>query len=331
MDRRLEKLPKEFLDKLKQLYPAQFTSLCRTFLEPKVTTFRVNLLKTDLPSLRRDLTAAYIKARELPDVPGAFVLGNQPLRELQETDIYKQGRIYVQNISSMLPVKVLLSDLFTKCQMLNVESCPEQIPFVLDLCAAPGSKTTQIVSELKGNVKVLAVERDRPRYYKLQANIKMQGCEEQVKVVNDDGGAFFKNNSDRFDRVLVDAPCSSESGFIATEPRTYSYWSPKRVNECRRRQKMLLYSGVRCLKPGGVLVYSTCTFSPEENESVVAHVLGKFPDSLVLEDVTIPLKNSVPGLTSWNGDTFAPDLKKTRRIIPDEMLESFYVARFRKL
>jgi len=178
---------------------------------------------------------------------------------------------------------------------------------------------------------VLAVERDRPRFYKLQANVKMQGCDPYVQVINGDSGAFFKTNADRFDRILVDAPCSSESGFDANEPRTYSYWSTKRVNECRRRQKMLLYSGLRCLKVGGVLVYSTCTYSPEENESVVAHVLGKFGDSIVLEDIAIPFKNVIPGLTAWDDDIFPGQLRKTRRVIPTETMESFYVARFRKI
>jgi 16S rRNA (cytosine1407-C5)-methyltransferase len=159
----------------------------------------------------------------------------------------------------------------------------------------------------------------------------MQGAEEYVNVINDDGGAFFKTNEDRFDRILVDAPCSSESGFDANQPRTYSYWSPKRVNECRRRQKMLLYSGLRCLKTAGVLVYSTCTFSPEENESVVAHVLGKFGDSIVLEDIHLPFKNVMHGLTAWDGDVYPAVVSKTRRIIPTETMESFFVARFRKL
>jgi 16S rRNA (cytosine1407-C5)-methyltransferase len=325
MDKRLEKLPKEFMDKLQKLYPQQFAPICRTFLETKRTTFRVNLLKTDIPKLRSDLNASYIHTQEVHGVPGAFMLSEkQSLRSLQDTDIYKEGRVYVQNISSMLPVKVLLSD-------LSVAEAEKHPPFILDMCSAPGGKTTQIVSELKGHVKVLAVERDRPRFYKLQANVKMQGCDPHVQVINGDSGSFFKTNADRFDRILVDAPCSSESGFDANEPRTYGFWSTKRVNECRRRQKMLLYSGLRCLKVGGVLVYSTCTFSPEENESVVAHVLGKFGDSIVLEDIAIPFKNVVHGLTTWDDDVFPPSVKKTRRVIPTDSMESFYVARFRKL
>jgi 16S rRNA (cytosine1407-C5)-methyltransferase len=325
MDKRLEKLPKEFMDKLQKLYPSQFAQICKLFLEKKRTTFRVNLLKNDLQKLRSDLNAAYIHAQEVHGVPGAFALSEkQPLRELQDTDIYNDGRVYVQNISSMFPVKMLLSD-------LTPEQAAKHPPFILDMCSAPGGKTTQIVSELKGHCKVLAVERDRPRFYKLQANVKMQGCDPYVQVINADSGSMFKTNENRFDRILVDAPCSSESGFDANEPRTYSYWSPKRVNECRRRQKMLLYSGLRCLKVGGVLVYSTCTYSPEENESVVAHVMGKFGDAIVLEDIAIPFKNVVPGITAWDGDVFPADVKKTRRVIPTDTMESFYVARFRKL
>ncbi len=316
MDKRLYELPKEFLDRLQQLYPQQFHAICRTFLDDKQTTFRINFIKINIPGLMQAFSQAQVRVKRVPWLDYAWILEFPKQREFEKTSIYLNGQIYVQNISSMLPVAVL---------------DPQPGEVILDLCAAPGGKTTQIVSVTKGQAKVVAVEFVKPRWCKLEANIKLQGHEAYIDLILGDGVMVGKENAGRFDRVLVDAPCSSESGFLANHPRSYGYWSLKTVKECQSKQKQLLGAGVHALKKNGILVYSTCTFSPEENEEVVSWALEKFKQQIVLEPIQFPLPGARPGLAAWQGKKLGTDLSFTKRILPNEFLEAFYIARFRKI
>lgn len=315
MDKRLTVLPSAFLDKLQKIYPHDYYSICRTFLQEKNTTFRLNLLKCDAYQFAELLEKHRIRAKKVHWLDSAYILDFPSQRELEKTQIYTQGIIYVQNISSMIPVMVL---------------DPQPNEKILDLCAAPGGKTTQIISVTHGKALVTAVEVDKPRWCKLEANIKIQGHESYITLILGDGVAFGKQHENEFDRVLVDAPCSGESGFDVHSPRSYSYWSERTVKGCFDQQKKLAAAGAKALKPGGILVYSTCTFSPEENEEVVQWLLEKFPQELQLEEVTFSIPGAKTGLTTWKDRRFAPQLKYTRRVIPSDILEAFYVARFRK-
>ena len=154
------KLPQEFILKFKEIYPKRFTSIGNTFLTKKKSSFRINYLKTDLSRLRKMLLEQKVKFKELSFPKGAFIL-KTPLRDFQKKEVYKQGFVYVQNISSMIPAILL-------------DPKPENV--ILDLCAAPGAKTTQIASLAPG-VQIIANEKIRTRYYKLLANIKIQGVE----------------------------------------------------------------------------------------------------------------------------------------------------------
>ena len=151
--------------------------------------------------------------------------------------------------------------------------------YILDLGAAPGSKTLQL-AELMGNQgRIWAVESVRGRFFRLRDNLARHGAE-NVQIHLADGTRIWRRHSERFDRVLLDAPCSSEGRFHADAPKTYAYWSQKKIAEASRKQRRLCYSAVQCLKPGGVLVYSTCTFAPEENEAIINRVLRQFAGAL---------------------------------------------------
>ena len=323
MNKKIEKLPTEFLNKLKTLYPAEFVNICNTFLSERKTTFRVNYLKNDLRTLRKTLINEHIKVRELQDVPGAFLLDKTTLRELQKTKIYNEGHIYVQNISSMIPAFVLFEDVQEDIDWSKIK--------ILDLCAAPGGKTTQMASLTNGKADIRAVEKNRPRFFKMQANIKGQGAEDCIKTFNTNGQAVFKNFENYFEFVLVDAPCSCESGFNANVPRSYSFWSSRKVNECRSKQKRLLFSGLKSLKSGGTLVYSTCTMSPEENEAVVSWALKRFEGEVKVDKIKFNIKNSRDGVLEWKDKTFDKSVKLTKRILPTDIMESFYIAKFKKI
>ncbi|MDD5194945.1 MAG: RsmB/NOP family class I SAM-dependent RNA methyltransferase [Candidatus Omnitrophica bacterium] len=307
------KLPYEFLSRLEQLYPNHYQQIINTFINKKPTTFRINYLKTDLLSLRKNLLQERIRFQELKFPAGAFV-AKEPLRQLQETKLYKLGHIYVQNISSMIPPLIL---------------SPKNGETILDLCAAPGAKTTEIVS-LAPDALVTATERDRIRYYQLLSNLEIQGAG-KVSTMLIDGIWVRKKFPEYFDKILLDAPCTAEGRFFLHNPRTYKYWKEKKVRELSRKQKDLLAASFFALKEGGELVYSTCTFSPEENEGVIDWFLAKFNEKIEIIPFEIPIRNVFQGITQWQGKHFSSSCRLARRIIPDEFMEGFFIAKLRKL
>lgn len=312
MKKSVYKLPQPFLDKLKKIYPQEFPLISGTFLKRKKTTFRINYLKTDLTSLRRNLQACHLKCRELPFPKGAFIL-KSPLRKLQETDIYSQGHIYVQNLSSMLPA-------------LSLE--PEAGDKILDLCAAPGAKTTQIAS-LAPSAEIIAIEKVRVRYYKLLNSLKQQGAD-SVKAYLLDGTLVRKKFPEQFNKILVDSSCSSEGRFFVHNPKSFKYWKPKKIKEMVSKQKKLLGAAFFALKEEGVIVYSTCTISPEENEEVIDWFINKFNGCLELMPLRIPLPCVRQGKLRWRNKNFSNYLGRAKRIIPTEIMEGFFIAKIKK-
>ena len=159
----VSKLPPIFLERLKKILPTgKFDQVANTFLDVKPTTFRVNTLKAGAVQLiREELEAAGFRLEPVRWCQQAFTLRSGRLRELQETEIYKQGKIYVQSLPSMFPPIIL---------------DPKPGETILDLAAAPGSKTTQIAAMMQGNGKLIAVDNNKIRFYRLKANLELQGA-----------------------------------------------------------------------------------------------------------------------------------------------------------
>ena len=177
---------------------------------------------------------------------------------------------------------------------------------------------------------IWAVESVRGRFFRLRDNLARHGAA-NVQTHLADGTRFWRRHPERFDRVLLDAPCSSEGRFRADEPKTYAYWSEKKIAESSRKQRRLCYAAVQCLKPGGVLVYSTCTFAPEENEAVINRVLRQFAGALTVEDIALPFDNVAAGLSQWRGKkAFDDQVQRAKRILPLRGMEGFFVCRLRK-
>lgn len=306
------RLPAGFLEKLKNIYPSSYPKICETFLNNKEQTFRINYLKTDLPHLRVALTEENIRFRELPWPRGSFILKSDP-KKLQAGHIYKDGLIYFQNVSSMMPAV-----------FLN----PQPHEKILDMCAAPGAKTSQIASLAGRNIELVALEKLQVRYEKLIATLKIQSAD-FIRAQLSDAVLAKRQFPEYFDKVLLDAPCSAEGRFYVPEPRTYKYWDEARVKKISRLQKNLLISAIGSLKKGGEIVYSTCTFSPEENEEVVDWALNKFKDMQVMP-LDVQFTNKMQGLTLWKGKGLSVSLKSAVRIIPNEFMEGFFVAKLKK-
>ncbi len=293
-----DRFPAQFLERLEEFFPQHFAEILRGLTGKRLTTFRINPLKIDRRAFLEEARALGLRLREVPWFDWAFVLLSPTQRELQETHLYREGKIYLQNLSSMLPPLYM-----------ELESARS----VLDMCAAPGSKTTQICAMLPPGAYLLAVEKVKPRFYRLKANLELQGCREADLLLGD-AGVLFRRYAGRFDRVLLDAPCSAEGRFDPHDPRSYAYWSLRKVKEMTRKQRRLLISAYRCMQEGARLVYSTCTFSPEENEWLMEWILNKFPD-LRPVDFALPFKNVFPGINGlgWH-------------VIPTETMEGFYIC-----
>lgn len=311
----VKKLPASFLDRLRKIFPShQWDTFANTFAETRPTTFRVNTIKTSTFETRRSLEERGFGLQSVPWYSDAFILRRGHLRELQETEIYKTGRIYVQSLPSMIPPLIL---------------DPKPGELVLDLTAAPGSKTTQMACLMRGEGKIVANDNNKPRFFRLKANLELQEAR-NVELALKPGELFGRDRPGEFDRVLIDAPCSAEGRFDTGNPKSYRYWKPAKVSEMARKQKRLIASAIHALKPGGTLVYSTCTYAPEENEGVLHWALQKFGSAITLQQIQFSLANRMPGISNWEGASFHPDVRKSMRILPTSQMEGFFIGFLRK-
>jgi len=307
-----EPLPGLFIERLKKIFPqAEADKLLETFLFERPVSFRVNTLKILSETLIPHLESMGLTAEKVPWCPGAFILPREHLRALQKIQAYRDGELYIQSLSSLIPALVL---------------SPVPGESVLDLAAAPGSKTTQMACLMKGAGRLVANDNNRGRFFKLKSTVEAQGIP-NVEFSCKPGECFGKQFPGTFDKVLVDAQCSSEGRFRAGEPASWKFWKPAKVREMSRKQKRLLLSGLLALKSGGTLVYSTCTFSPEENESVLDWALRKLDGQAEISTIGFPVPNRVPGILEWEGKEFHPSVRNAVRIIPDREMEGFFVAK----
>ncbi|ADV46711.1 RsmB/NOP family class I SAM-dependent RNA methyltransferase [Nitratifractor salsuginis] len=308
-------LPPEFTQRLERLFPPHiYERVLQSFSSPKTTTFRVNPLKTDASSLQKELESLGFEIEAVDWLPGAFrLLDPDQRRALTESGAFYEGRLYIQNLSSMLAPLIL---------------APRPEEQVLDLAAAPGGKTLMMAGMMENRGWISAVEPVKERFHRLKRNIENAGAE-IVHTYMKDGRSVGRACPAMFDRVLLDAPCSSEAKFSTLNPKSYAYWSPRKVKESQRLQKRLILSAWQSLRPGGRLLYSTCSFAPEENEAVVDHLLGKAPDAKLLP-IELPIDNQMEGLVGWEKKRFAPELERARRVLPTEEMDGFFLALIEK-
>lgn len=303
------RLPRDFISALDAGFPqAVAETILRGMASPRPTTLRANTLRFDATELLRFFRDNAVKHHRIQWYPDAFSLTDLHERDVERWSVYQEGRVYLQSISSMIPALAL---------------GPLPGERVLDIAAAPGSKTTQMAALMGNTGSIVANEIDPVRAERLAYNVRMQGCT-NVELVVGRGEKIGERMPDSFDRVLLDVPCSGEGRFVVFEPATSRSWSLAAVTECVRIQRKLMASGVRALKPGGVLVYSTCTLNKEENERAIQWALETLP----VEVEKIPL--AIPG--AYAGMTRGGDARVSGalRIFPDALREGFFICRMRK-
>ena len=311
-----EVLPEKFRDRLSLFTtPEQQEAILASFCQKKPTTFRANTLKISADDLEQALEKFGIHSKRVDWYEDAFVLTEQPQKLLMETDLYKRGFLYLQSLSSMIPPLVL---------------DPQPNESILDITAAPGSKTTQIAAMMDNTGEIIANDKSKVRLFKLRANLETLGIV-NTKVLQLPGQFIWKKFPQYFEKVLVDVPCSMEGRFQCDNEKSYRDWSTAKIDFLQNQQKFLLRSAISSTQVGGTIVYSTCTLAPEENEEVIDWILKKTNHAVALEPIAIPNLPTQPGLTTWKKKVFDKSLANTVRIYPTEIMEGFFIAKLKKV
>ena len=265
-----------FEERMKALMPDKedFEKYKEIIHIPPKNFIRCNTLKISVDDLMFRLSKKWKVIQPYPEYK-EIILIDQDLMpgELGNAIEHLLGYYYVQEVCSMMSVIALN---------------PEPGELVLDLCASPGSKTTQIAAKMENSGTLMANDLKMDRISILAANLERCGATNTIVTRNDaiQICANFSKNNFKFDKILLDAPCSGE-GTLRSSAKTFLMWNEKVLKSMSRQQKKLLAYALKCLKVGGTLVYSTCTHSPEENESVVNFAVSNFP--VKVESVNLPL------------------------------------------
>ncbi|NLG83107.1 MAG: RsmB/NOP family class I SAM-dependent RNA methyltransferase [Firmicutes bacterium] len=281
------------------------------FRARRPVTLRANTIKTDIRRVMEVLRRDGFKFNRVPWYEEALILPETRERDLEVHGLYREGHIYLQSLSSMLPPLVMR---------------PRPGWRVLDLAAAPGSKTTQLAALMGNTGYILANEINPLRAARLKFNLERQGAG-IVEVRLGDGKRLGEEWDGSFDAVLLDAPCSGTGLVVEKDPSTWRSWSPELVAHLVKEQKKLMAAAFRALKPGGILVYATCTLLREENEGVVRWTLENYRGRLFLERIDLALSGA---------EVAAPEpipghgREGMLLLLPSKLYEGFFLARLRK-
>jgi len=267
-------------------------------------SLRINTLKIKDDELIKRINA---KLTRIPFLQhGYYYESNFAVGAMPE---YLQGYYYLQEAASQLPAEILE---------------PQPGELVLDMCAAPGSKTTHLAMLMKNKGKIIALDANNPRLPSLQNNLERCGVTNAIVYKKD--ARYADDLKLLFDKILLDAPCS---GNFANDEKWFEERKIEDLKQISKTQKQLLETALQILKPGGVLVYSTCSLEPEENELVIHDFLEKNP-AAALEKIDI--KIGEPGLTTVFGKKLSPEIAKCKRLWPHKTgTQGFFIAKIRKI
>lgn len=276
---------------------------------PLPKSFRVNTLKASVQDVKSGMEGYGFGLRQMGWCSEAFVSDSLGIGATLE---HFTGMIYIQEIASMLPPVIVKGEL-------------EDARIVLDGCAAPGSKTTQMAAIMGNKGTIIANDLDYDRIRALKFNLEKSGVINTI-ITNYD----LQHLPDQsYDVVILDAPCSAE-GTIRKHDHIFDNWSPRAVSSYSGNQRVLILKAFDLLKPGGVMVYSTCTFAPEENELVVDHLL-KSREGSSLERVSVEGFKTCDGITEYEGKEFDPQVSSCVRVWPHHNdTGGFFLAKVRK-
>ncbi len=294
-------IPNYLLDKLNEQYSKEDVSKILTgYSEKRYTTFRINTLKTCYSEILEECKKYNIEIERVPWYDNACIVKNKKENDLIELDIYKNGYIYLQSLSSMLPVLILN---------------PNEKEDILDMAAAPGSKTTQIAINTNNKSCITACEKNKIRQERLKYNLKKQGvtCCNIFNIDSRNLDNFFS-----FDKILLDAPCSGSGTINLEDNLKEDMFKPEVINKLKNTQIQLLRKALKLLKPNHDMVYSTCSILSLENEDVIKTLMKEF--NISINEIKL----------DKNIELLPTSIKGTICVLPSKYFEGFFIASIRK-
>lgn len=296
-------LPDFLIENLKKQYNDEnVEKIIQGYKSKRKLTLRVNTLKTSIEKIKEILNRLNVEFNEVSWSKEALIINNLPQKDIEELDIYKNGEIYLQSLSSMLPPIIL---------------APEEGKDILDMAAAPGGKTTQIAALTNNKAHITACEMNNIRIEKLKYNIAKQGA--SVYIMQKDSrnlDDFFS-----FDQILLDSPCSGSGTLSIEDKNLEKYFTPKLIEKSVKAQIALLRKAIKILKPGGTMVYSTCSILSKENEEILKLALNGTKSQII--PIEFGGKETIPCLPV--------KIEGTMCVCPTEYYEGFFVAKIKKL
>lgn len=294
----------KFLEEmLEKQYGAEKTKeIINGYQTKRKTTLRVNTIKGNIEKIKNKLEKSKIEYEEVPWSKEALIIKNADEKSIQEMNIYQDGKIYMQSLSSMLPPIILE---------------PKEGIDILDMAAAPGGKTTQIAALTNNKAHITACEKNKIRAERLKYNVDKQGATCVFIMPKD---SRFIDDFFSFDQILLDAPCSGSGTLDYNDANIEKYFTEQLIERSSKTQKTLLKKAINLLKPGHEMVYSTCSILSCENEDVIESILKDGKAEII--PISFEGIESLPVLPTKISGTLC--------VCPTELYEGFFVAKIRK-
>ena len=297
-------IPEFLIEMLRKQYGEELSKkIIEGYEEERKVTLRVNTIKTNSSEIEKVLEENNIKYKKISWYSEGYIIENVRENEIKNLDIYKNGEIYLQSLSSMLPPIILE---------------PKENTDILDMTAAPGGKTTEIATLVVNKARITAIEMNKIRAQKLKYNIEKQGAtcvyimEQDARKLND----FFS-----FDNVLLDAPCSGSGTININDTKLEKIFTEQLIKKSIKSQNELLKKAIKVLKKGSKMVYSTCSILQEENENIIENVLKE--NKVEIVDIDFKGIEDLPKLPTR--------IKGTLCVAPTKEYEGFFVAKLKKI
>ena len=290
-------------EKLEKQYGKKITKeIIKGYQEKRKTTLRINTIKSNIEEIKNELEKEKIEYETVKWSKEALIIKNADEKTIQEMEIYKNGKIYLQSLSSMLPPIILE---------------PQEGTDILDMAAAPGGKTTQIAAITNNKAHITACEKNKIRAERLKYNVDKQGATCVFIMPKD---SRFIDDFFSFDQILLDAPCSGSGTLDYNDANVEKYFTEQLIERSSKTQKTLLSKAIKLLKPGHEMVYSTCSILDCENEDVVSSVIKN--GNIEIVPINFEGMEELPILPTKIFGTLC--------VKPTELYEGFFVAKIRK-
>ena len=291
-------------EKLEKQYGTKITKeIIEGFQTKRKTTLRINTIKSNIEEIKKELEKEKIEYETIKWSKEALIIKNADEKTIQEMEIYKNGKIYLQSLSSMLPPIILE---------------PKEGTDILDMAAAPGGKTTQIAALTNNKAHITACEKNKIRAERLKYNVDKQGATCVFIMPKD---SRFIDDFFSFDQILLDAPCSGSGTLDYNDANVEKYFTEQLIERSSKTQKTLLSKAIKLLKPGHEMVYSTCSILDCENEDVVSSVIKH--GNIEIVPINFEGMEELPILPTKISGTLC--------VKPTELYEGFFVAKIKRL